>query len=286
MITNLKLPFDVEKNLLAFSQERRKNAPVMGESLKIYIPLLMLNINKSDDVSSGIVSPGSYQTFLNDNSCRPKTQTTIKTQNYITARLENNTSWVIDDNTDKNKTKWINIVKNVKNVISEINNVKYLNPMTTQIVIGDETMNLRTDCGGFIIACLKLYTGREYNFICQAMAESTGIMKTIYNFTYKPFTSWYDCQTGDIVGSKSHTEIFSRIDTYGNVYVYRVANNTSFEKSGEELSCNVNTFNNSLYSYIWTPPYNKNCIDIGDKLECHAINGRLDKLCYNNNIYI
>ena len=81
MITNLSLPFDMEKKLLAFSQEHRKDAPVMGESLKIYIPLLMLNITQFDNSDRNKVSAGSYQTFLNDISCRPKVQNTIKTQN-------------------------------------------------------------------------------------------------------------------------------------------------------------------------------------------------------------
>ena len=285
MITNLSLPFDMEKKLLAFSQEHRKNAPVMGESLKIYIPLLMLNITQFDNGDRNKVSAGSYQTFLNDISCRPKVQNTIKTQNYITARLENNTSWITDNIDDKNKTKWINIVKNVKKVISE-KNIKYLNPRTTKINIGDTEIDFRTDCAGFIIACLKMYTGYEHNFICRALTEENGIMKTIYDFTYKPFTSWQDCQTGDIIGNQSHTEIFSRIDEDGNVYVYRVANDESINTNGEETTYNINTTDTPIYSYIWTPKYDKNCIDIGDKIECRAINGKLNKMCYNNNTYM
>lgn len=285
MITNLKLPFDMEKNLLAFSQEHRKNAPVMGETLKVYIPLLMIDIEKGNGIITSMANSGSYQTFLNDNRCRPTTQNIIKTQNYITAKLENNTTWIIDNDEDKNKTKWMNIVRNVKKVISETN-IKYLNPSTLEIVIGDTTTELRTDCSGFILTCLHLYTGNNYNFVCRALNESSGIMKTSYNFTYKPFTSWYACQTGDIVGNQYRVEIFSRIATNGDVYVYRVANDESIAIRGEEISCNINTFDVTEYSYIWTPPYNKNCISIGDKLECHASNGKLNKLLFNNNKYI
>ena len=286
MITNLKLPFDMEKNFLAMSQEHRKNAPTIGESLKIYIPLLMLNIDKSNNVENNMISSNNYQTFLNDSTCRPRTQNIINTQNYITAKLENNTSWIIDNDVDKNKTKWINIVKQVKKVISELDNIKYRNPITTEIVIGDNKLNLRTDCVGFLLVCLEIYTGREYNFICQMLPNESGVMKSVYNFSYKPFINFYNCETGDVIGNSSHVEIFSRIDNFGNVYVYKLGNNTSISESGEEISCNINTFNNSLYSYVWTPPYDKNCIDIGDKIQCHAINGRLDKMCYNNNIYI
>ena len=80
MITNLKLPFDMEKNFLAMSQEHRKNAPTIGESLKIYIPLLMLNIDKSNNVENNMISSNNYQTFLNDSTCRPRTQNIINTQ--------------------------------------------------------------------------------------------------------------------------------------------------------------------------------------------------------------
>lgn len=286
MISNLRLPFDMEKNLLALSQEHRKNAPVIGESLKIYIPLLMLNIDKNNNSICNLINQDNYQIFLNDNECRPKIQNIIKTQNYLTAILQNNTTWITDNNNDKSKTKWIYIVKNVKKIISELNNIKYLNPITTKINIGDNIVNLKTDCCGFIIACLKLYTGYDYNFICISLKDSNGIMKNIYNFNYKPFTNWYDCETGDIVGNDYHVEIFSRIDNFGNVYVFKISNDESIKNKNEEISCNINNFDTSSYSYVWTPPYDKNCIDIGDKVQCHAINGKLNKICYNNNIYL
>lgn len=280
MITNLKLPFDMNKNLLATSQEHRKSAPVVGESLKIYIPLLMINIDKYTGISNDIITSNNYQSFLNDRNCRPKTQNIIKRQNYMTARLENNTNWITDNDINKDNSKWMNIVKNVKKIISETDNIRYMYPITTNITVGDDTLSLRTDCSGFIITCLQLYTGLEYNFVCSELTNTNGIMKTKYNFIYIPFTSLSQCKTGDIIGNSQHAEIFSRIGNDGNVYVYRVANDESFTMNGEEIT------NNNAYTYIWRPPYDQNCINIGDKLECHAINGRLDKLCYNNNIYL
>lgn len=100
MVSNLSLPIDVEKNMLGIVTEHRKNSPIVGEELRLYIPILMTNIVNSAPTSH-IVKLGSSQLFLNDIKCRPNFKNVIKSQNYITAKMENDTTWIHKNLTDE-----------------------------------------------------------------------------------------------------------------------------------------------------------------------------------------
>lgn len=94
MITSLDLNFEIPDSMLGIVVERKNPAPKEGESLQLFIPILMPNLNKTIPVKlTNFINKGS-KLFLNDISCRPKSKVLIKTQNYLTGYLEKNSEWI------------------------------------------------------------------------------------------------------------------------------------------------------------------------------------------------
>lgn len=63
-----------------------------GETVKVYIPSLMVNIKKGEPCTS-IASSQGYMIFKNDKQCRPRnTSNVLKQQNYLDAVLLNNSN--------------------------------------------------------------------------------------------------------------------------------------------------------------------------------------------------
>lgn len=94
MISSLDLNFDVLSDMLGVVVEKKNPAPSEGESLKLYIPVLMPNINQSiPTINQKFLNKGN-KLFLNDFECRPASKILLNTQNYITGYLEKNSEWV------------------------------------------------------------------------------------------------------------------------------------------------------------------------------------------------
>ena len=93
MITSFELNFDVLSEMVGVVVEKKDPAPKEGETLKLFIPKLMPNIDKSIPVkSSNFINKGS-KLFLNSSECRPRCRVLLKTQNYLTGYLEKNCEW-------------------------------------------------------------------------------------------------------------------------------------------------------------------------------------------------
>lgn len=94
MISSLDLNFDVLSNMLGIVVEKKNPAPSEGESLKLYIPVLMPDISQSIPTKNEKFLNKGNRLFLNAVDCRPASKILLNTQNYITGYLEKNSEWV------------------------------------------------------------------------------------------------------------------------------------------------------------------------------------------------
>lgn len=109
MISSLELNFDVLSDMLGIVVEKKNPAPKEGETLQLYIPILMTNLPQSIPTkTSNFINKGT-KLFLNDSECRPRCRTLLKTQNYITGYLEKNSEWVNSSTSDVKSRKMKNI---------------------------------------------------------------------------------------------------------------------------------------------------------------------------------
>lgn len=94
MISSLNLNFDVTSEMLGFVVEKKNPAPKEGESLKLYIPVLMPNISQSLPTRFTKFINKGHKLFLNAAECRPSSRVILTTQNYLTGYLEKNSEWI------------------------------------------------------------------------------------------------------------------------------------------------------------------------------------------------
>ena len=93
MITSLNFGYEPNSDEYGYVVGEQAT-PRSGQTLKVYVPSIMSEIERSDKV---VVSKkrinAANKIFANAKECRPKTKTTIKATNAITAKMENNCSY-------------------------------------------------------------------------------------------------------------------------------------------------------------------------------------------------
>lgn len=74
----------------------------VGETMPIFIPKLMPYITKGSPATQSIVTNGNM-IFANDTSCKPNAPMVVRSQNYLSPKLESGASWgsIIDDDDDR-----------------------------------------------------------------------------------------------------------------------------------------------------------------------------------------
>ena len=92
MISTPIVGIDIYKHMVGIIAEALPNAPVSGDNVKLFIPELMPKI-KIESPKSINVQVNCVQMFLNDDTCRPNTKNIIKTQNYMTVKVDNRVNW-------------------------------------------------------------------------------------------------------------------------------------------------------------------------------------------------
>ena len=92
MISTPLVNIDIHKNMVGIIAEALPNAPYAGDSVKIFIPELMPKV-KIETPKSTSMRVNSIQMFLNDETCRPSAKNIIKTQNYMTVKVDNHVNW-------------------------------------------------------------------------------------------------------------------------------------------------------------------------------------------------
>lgn len=92
MISTPTVGIDIHKHMVGIIAEALPNAPVSGDSVKLFIPELMPKV-KIESPKQVKIQVNCVQMFLNDESCRPSSKNVIKTQNYITVKVDNHVNW-------------------------------------------------------------------------------------------------------------------------------------------------------------------------------------------------
>ena len=92
MISTPTVGIDIHKHMVGIIAEALPNAPVSGDSVKVFIPELMPKV-KIESPKQVKIQVNCVQMFLNDESCRPSNKNVIKTQNYMTVKVDNHVNW-------------------------------------------------------------------------------------------------------------------------------------------------------------------------------------------------
>lgn len=92
MISTPTVSIDIHKHMVGIIAEALPNAPVSGDSVKVFVPELMPKV-KIESPKQVKIQVNCVQMFLNDESCRPSSKNVIKTQNYITVKVDNHVNW-------------------------------------------------------------------------------------------------------------------------------------------------------------------------------------------------
>ena len=143
------------------------------------------------------------------------------------------------------KEKWINIIKAVKQAIAQ-QQPGYDQSNWIKITVGGKELTVRTDCSGFVAACLK-YMGtmgddQNISTLNTNNPNDSIMMKT--GFKPSSFAGWDVLEPGDIVSRSGHVEIFARND--GNThYVWNCGSNDSVNNPNETRASNKG------YDYVW-----------------------------------
>lgn len=143
------------------------------------------------------------------------------------------------------KEKWINIIKAVKQAIAQ-QCPGYSQSNWINITVGGKELSVRTDCSGFVAACLK-YMGMmqdKQNISTLNTNNPNDSIMTATGFKPSSFSGWDTLEAGDIVSRSGHVEIFARND--GNThYVWNCGSNDSVNNPNETRT------GGKGYDYVW-----------------------------------
>ncbi|MCM1439564.1 MAG: phage tail tip lysozyme [Roseburia sp.] len=140
--------------------------------------------------------------------------------------------------------KWINTIKQVKAQFAA-KNMGYSQSRYTNITVNGKTVNMRTDCSGFVSACVSCFCPEV------SMMEGTGTMESPSHSKFKQagfirynWPGWEGLYQGDIMVRSGHTEIFCNNEGSS----HKVWN------CGSDSSCNSATPTSSSkpsYTTVW-----------------------------------
>ena len=161
---------------------------------------------------------------------------------------------------------WLGIVAVVKKAIAQAN-VGYSQKRWITIEIDGVKQKLRTDCSGFVTACLQYYgVLPQTSYLASGtMGASSGTMRNT-GFTHMKWNGVPALRSGDIlVTPGKHTEIYSHIEG-GKVYVYNC---------GDDSTCNspnVSQLSYKEYVDVWRPNTGRPLVQ-GNKIGTPIVDG-------------
>lgn len=140
---------------------------------------------------------------------------------------------------------WMSIVKSVKALIAAQKPL-YNQKSYVTINYNGKNLKVRTDCSGYVGACLQLYGAipEGTNVTSNSLLNNTAIS---YGFTYSGFPGWDQLQQGDIITRDGHVEIFDHNEGDKH-YVYNNGSDYSIQKSEPTV-----TGHPQGYSVVWRP---------------------------------
>lgn len=139
---------------------------------------------------------------------------------------------------------WLSIVKSVKNLIAA-QQPGYDQKRAINITYEGRTMSVRTDCSGFVGACLKYYGAiPENQNVTSSSLMHDGTIGS--GFTFGGFPGWEQCNPGDILVKNGHTEIYA-----GNVNGKNMVYNCGSDKSVNNPDMTPSSY--KAYEAVWRP---------------------------------
>lgn len=121
---------------------------------------------------------------------------------------------------------WISTVEAVKSAMSKASG-RYSQTSSCKISINGKSITARTDCSGFVSACLKAF-GSDIGTITSS-AFTSGV--SIPGFTKMSWPGWDGLIKGDIIATNGHVEIFSNNEN-GKHKVWNYGSNASASEAG------------------------------------------------------
>lgn len=141
---------------------------------------------------------------------------------------------------------WINIVQAVKQAIAA-QQPGYSQSRSITIDVGGVPKSVRTDCSGFVSACVSYYTGQDFLTNSSGyLSPNIGILQNA-GFQYMPWPGWEGLVPGDIIAISGHVEIFAGNEG-GTHMVYNCGSDSSTNNPG------MTKTSRSAYSSIWRSP--------------------------------
>ena len=142
--------------------------------------------------------------------------------------------------------KWISIVKAVKKAIAA-QSPGYNQSGSVTISVDGKSLKVRTDCSGFVSACLKYFgvLDEGTNLSSRDITDTNNTTMKGTGFTPGSWPGWDSLQEGDILALNGHTEIFAYNDGDKH-YVYNCGSNSSVNNPNATY-----TAHKEGYSTIW-----------------------------------
>ena len=140
---------------------------------------------------------------------------------------------------------WLGTVIAVKQAIAA-QKPGYSQSRSISITINGVTKSVRTDCSGFVSACLQFYGINIPTQTSSTFTSSNLTQLSNAGFTKIPFTNWESLRAGDIISRNGHVEIFARIEN-GRHFVYNCGSNSSVNNPDATIS------GYSSYTTVWRP---------------------------------
>lgn len=140
---------------------------------------------------------------------------------------------------------WMSIVKSVKALIAE-QGPEYSQSNYITINYKGKSLRVRTDCSGYVGACLQLYGAipEGTNVTSSSLMGQNAISS---GFTYGGFPGWEGLKQGDIITRNGHVEIFDRNEG-NNHYVYSNGSTNTIRSSKSTI-----TGHPDGYDVVWRP---------------------------------
>lgn len=123
--------------------------------------------------------------------------------------------------------KWISVVKSVKAAIAA-KKPGYSQTNYITITIDGKSLKVRTDCSGFVSACLKYFgvLNDNVNLTSTLLIDKSNTSMKATGFTPMSWSGWDSLQEGDIIAKQGHTEIFA-YNKGDKHYVYNCGSDSS-----------------------------------------------------------
>lgn len=149
------------------------------------------------------------------------------------------------NNVSSGVMKWLSVVKAVKQAIAA-QKVGYSQTRKIDITVGGRTDRVRTDCSGFVSACLRYFGVLDKGDLNSYMYATNTNQKLLgTGFVPRAWEGWEALQPGDIIARNGHVEIFAYNDGARH-YVYNCGSDSSCNNPGE-------TTDSRVYTHVWRP---------------------------------